>query len=285
MDSSGRAVESYWRSRMIDGATSDEDEVTPVYKLEEICELLRSSHVSIVKEVSEFILKPSTITAQLLNRRTTSRFSKNVNTGSWGQDDTDQKETSNGETSSKYAHAENKTREERLLETIVRSGGVRLQPTRDAFQVFIVEASKLDALALSHALESKLLSALWQACSLYVGILVRLKAVCFLEGILRRKDVEQFSIVASYFSESIDVVRCSESPQASLREKSNKLGNSSYFRCGDVQFQSVACDRLLPCSRMGHIEKTIKAETIRGAIRGPLRGCDGGLITAAIRGE
>lgn len=57
MDSSRRAVESYWRSRMIDAATSDEDKVTPVYKLEEICELLRSSHVSIVKEVSEFILK------------------------------------------------------------------------------------------------------------------------------------------------------------------------------------------------------------------------------------
>ena len=57
MDSSRRAVESYWRSRMIDGATSDEDKVTPVYKLEEICELLRSSHVSIVKEVSGFILK------------------------------------------------------------------------------------------------------------------------------------------------------------------------------------------------------------------------------------
>lgn len=57
MDSSRRAVESYWRSRMIDAATSDEDKVTPVYKLEEICELLRSSHVSIVKEVSEFVLK------------------------------------------------------------------------------------------------------------------------------------------------------------------------------------------------------------------------------------
>lgn len=42
---------------MIDAATSDEDKVTPVYKLEEICELLRSSHVSIVKEVSEFVLK------------------------------------------------------------------------------------------------------------------------------------------------------------------------------------------------------------------------------------
>ncbi|PIN05094.1 hypothetical protein CDL12_22368 [Handroanthus impetiginosus] len=57
MEQSRRAVESYWRSRMVDGATSDEDKVTPVYKLEEICELLRSSHVSIVKEVSEFILK------------------------------------------------------------------------------------------------------------------------------------------------------------------------------------------------------------------------------------
>ena len=42
---------------MIDVATSDEDKVTPVYKLEEICELLRSSHVSIVKEVSEFIFR------------------------------------------------------------------------------------------------------------------------------------------------------------------------------------------------------------------------------------
>lgn len=50
-------MESYWRSRMIDAATSDEDKVTPVYKLEEICDLLRSSHVSIVKEVSDFILK------------------------------------------------------------------------------------------------------------------------------------------------------------------------------------------------------------------------------------
>lgn len=42
---------------MIDAVTSDEDKVAPVYKLEEICDLLRSSHVSIVKEFSEFILK------------------------------------------------------------------------------------------------------------------------------------------------------------------------------------------------------------------------------------
>lgn len=57
MDTSRRAVESYWRSRMIDAVTSDEDKVAPVYKLEELCDLLRSSHVSIVKEFSDFILK------------------------------------------------------------------------------------------------------------------------------------------------------------------------------------------------------------------------------------
>ena len=42
---------------MIDGATLDEDKVTSVYKLEDIWEHLRSLHVSIVNEVSEFILK------------------------------------------------------------------------------------------------------------------------------------------------------------------------------------------------------------------------------------
>lgn len=57
MDSSRRAVEAYWRSRMVDGVTSDEDKVAPVYKLEEICELLRASEASIVKEVSDCILK------------------------------------------------------------------------------------------------------------------------------------------------------------------------------------------------------------------------------------
>jgi len=41
METSRRAVESYWRSRLIDLAALDEDKVTPVYKLEEIRELLR----------------------------------------------------------------------------------------------------------------------------------------------------------------------------------------------------------------------------------------------------
>ncbi|XP_043720621.1 protein MODIFIED TRANSPORT TO THE VACUOLE 1-like [Telopea speciosissima] len=371
MDSSRRAVESYWRSRMIDAATSDEDKVTPVYKLEEICQLLRSSHVSLVKEISEFILKrldhkspivkqkalrlikyavgksgvefrremqrhsvavrqlfhykgqldplkgdalnkavrdiahetisaifaeeeSKSAPAEDLNKRiqgfgntnfemlpedkksflsevvglgsasikqgltsitaahslkkndngsyrspnlrrslTTERddpdkyerfeqsetrassgISKNLGGGPWGQDSGgNMKETTNGSSSSSYSG--NKTREERLLETIVTSGGVRLQPTRDAIQTFLVDASKLDAMSLSHALESKLQSPVWQ---------VRMKAVCVLESVLRKKDGAQFSNLAIYFSENKDsVVRCSESPQASLREKANKV--------------------------------------------------------------
>lgn len=365
MDSSRRAVESYWRSRMIDAATSDEDKVAPVYKLEEICELLRSSHVSIVKEVSEFIFKrlqhkspivkqkalrvikyavgksgaefrremqrnsvavrqlihykgqsdplkgdalnksvretaqealstifagednnkppptenltkriegfgntnystpsqyddkksflsevvgigsatikqginsitqaqtqsrndPGSYRSPNLRRSLTnessysdsrelpSRLSTNAS-GPWGQDlKTGQTDTENGSASSSYSHE--KSREERLLETIVTSGGVRLQPTRDAIQVFLMEATKLNLLVLSHALEAKLQSHMWQ---------VRVKAMCVLEAILRKKDDEHFSIVTSYFTENIDaVVKCSESPQASLREKANKV--------------------------------------------------------------
>ncbi|XP_052182292.1 protein MODIFIED TRANSPORT TO THE VACUOLE 1 isoform X2 [Diospyros lotus] len=396
MDSSRRAVESYWRSRMIDGATTDEDKVTPVYKLEEICELLRSSHGSIVREVSEFILKrldhkspivkqkalrlikyavgksgaefrremqrnsaavrqlfhykgqPDPLKGDALNKavrdsateaisaifstddnkpapaedlnkriqgfgntnfempsedkksflsevvgigsatlkqgftsltqaqsqgkndtgsyrspnlrrsltteidypdrydqiehgneaQSGSRFSRDANTGSWGQElRVNQTEMTNGNASS--SNNKNKSREERLLETIVTSGGVRLQPTRDALQAFLVEASKFDELALSHALESKLGSPLWQ---------VRMKAVCVLEAILKKKDIEHFAIVASYFSENKDVViKCTESPQASLREKSNKvLSLLDGERTGSV---------------MSHPEKPIQAET------------------------
>ncbi|KAL9264231.1 MODIFIED TRANSPORT TO THE VACUOLE 1-like protein [Drosera capensis] len=373
MESSRRAVESYWRSRMIDAATSDEDKITPVYKLEEICELLRSSHVGIVKEVSEFVLKRlehkspivkqkalrlikysvgksgpefrremqrhSVAVRQLLhhkgypdplkgdalnktvretaqealsaifsteenkptpseelNRRIegfgntnyeipseekksflsevvgigsasikqglstltqgnsikkneigsyrspnlrrsltndtdfsdkyesmeyhggshgSSVGSKNSISGTWGQDSrTSTVETINGDSNSGYG--ESKTREERLLATIVTSGGVRLQPTRDAIQVFLVEASKVDPLALCHALELKLQSPMWQ---------VRMKAVCILDAILR-KDDEHFSVFISYFAENRDIlVKCSESPQASLREKATKVLN------------------------------------------------------------
>ncbi|XP_039016333.1 protein MODIFIED TRANSPORT TO THE VACUOLE 1-like isoform X2 [Hibiscus syriacus] len=146
----------------------------------------------------------------------TQGVSKNTASGPWGQDVREFKaETKNGESSSNYS--ETKTRVERLLETIVTSGGVRLQPTRDAIQAFFLEAAKLDASALSHALESKLQSLIWQ---------VQLKAMCVLESILRKKEDDHFLVVASYFTENIDVVsRCSESPQTSLREKANKVLN------------------------------------------------------------
>ncbi|XP_061367512.1 protein MODIFIED TRANSPORT TO THE VACUOLE 1 [Gastrolobium bilobum] len=371
MESSRRAVESYWRSRLIDSATSDEDKVTPVYKLDEVCELLRSSHASIVKEVSDFVLKRlehkspivkqkalrlikyavgksgvefrremqrhsvavrqlfhykgqldplkgdalnkavrdtaheaisaifsednkpapaedvtrriqgfgntnfeapseekksfisevvgigSASIKQGLNSLTQGHSLKKNETGSykspnlrrsltietehndryepvayqnesqssfglprnqssgpWNQDSRAPKmEISNGESGSSYS--ESKTREDRLLETIVTSGGVRLQPTRDAIQVFLTEAAKLDALALCHALEQRLQSPIWQ---------VRMKAICVLDSILRKKDDDHFSCMASYFTENKDVVlRCSESPQASLREKAIKV--------------------------------------------------------------
>ncbi|KAK7325159.1 hypothetical protein VNO77_29283 [Canavalia gladiata] len=357
MESSRRAVESYWRWRLIDSATSDEDKVTPVYKLEEICEFLRSSHPDIVKELSDFILKrlehkssivkhkalrlikyaagkcdvefrremqrhsvairqllhykgeldplkgdalnkavrdtaqevistifsaddnnmPPPAAAPDLNRRIqgfgntnfpaplqdkksflsevvdrgsatikqglsaltqghssliknetgsgtcrssneTERgeryepltyrnetqsgygFSLNQHGGSWNHKDSRVTgvEISNGDSDACYRESKTLTREDRLLETVVTSGGVRLQPTRDAIQVFLTEAAKLDA--------------------------VRMKAVCVLESILRTKDDDHFSRMASYFSENSDVVlRCSEFPQASLREKANKV--------------------------------------------------------------
>lgn len=51
-----------------------------------------------------------------------------------------------------------------------------------------------------------------------------MKAMCVLEALLRKKDDEHFSTFTSYFTDNIDVVvKCSESPQASLREKANKV--------------------------------------------------------------
>lgn len=94
--------------------------------------------------------------------------SKNMTTGQWNSEGrVVQMETSNGESNL----LQSKTREERLLETIVTSGGVRLQPTRDAIQVFLVEAAKLDALALSRALESKMQLPQWQVLSLTLTLM------------------------------------------------------------------------------------------------------------------
>ncbi|KAL6850227.1 hypothetical protein ACP4OV_020854 [Aristida adscensionis] len=376
MDQSRRAVESYWRSRMVDGVTADDDKVAPVYKLEEICELLRASDASIVKEVADFVLKrldhksplvkqkalrlikysvgksgtdfkremqrhsaamrqlvhykghPDPLRGDALNKavretaneaiaaifstedpkpvvateslgkriqgfgntnyepsrddkksflseisevvgigsasikqglsnfaaahammtndngstykgpnlrrsltteserygrydpsqiqsesRTLSGASKNGASGSWGP--TPSSSAPTDDTSSSQPGV--KSREERLLETIVTASGVRLQPTRDALQIFLAEASKLDAVALSRALESKLNSPLWQ---------VRMKAMCVLEAIVRKQDTDPYSIITSYFIENTaSVVKCCELPQVSLREKASKVLN------------------------------------------------------------
>ncbi|CAL9170707.1 unnamed protein product [Musa hybrid cultivar] len=373
MDQSRRAVEAYWRSRMVDGVTSDEDKVAPVYKLEEVCELLRSSPAGIVKEVSDYVLKRldhkspvvkqkalrlikyavgksgnefkremqrhsvamrqlfhykgqldplkgdalnqavrdtaheaiaaifvsednkgvtpvqgfnkriegfgntnfevpagekrsflsevvdlgsasikqglSTIAAAHSSRKndTGSYKSPNLrrslttevdgrneyggnghqreswevseiskrNSGTWSPGSRVSETTSVASEDTSSSNAEVKTREGRLLETIVTSGGVRLQPTRDALQAFLAEAARLDGVAISCALEIKLQSHLWQ---------VRMKAMCVLESILRKKDDEHFFKIVSYFTENKDsVVKCSELPQASLREKAIKV--------------------------------------------------------------
>lgn len=58
-----------------------------------------------------------------------------------------------------------------------------------------------------------------------------MKAVCVLESILRKKDDDNFSLVESYFTENRDVVlRCSESPQVSLRERAAKVPSLSIKR-------------------------------------------------------
>lgn len=51
-----------------------------------------------------------------------------------------------------------------------------------------------------------------------------MKAICVLEAVLRKKDDGHFSVISSYFSDNSNVViQCSESPQASLREKAHKV--------------------------------------------------------------
>lgn len=375
MDASRRAVESYRRSLMIDGVTVDEDKIAAVYKLEEICELLRISHASIVKEVSEFILKrldhkspivkqkalrlikyavgksgaefrremqrnsaavrqllhykgnldplkgdalnkavrdtaqeavsalfasddnKAAVPVESINKRIegfgntnyevpteekksflsevvglgsasiiqgitslavnhslkkndsgtyrspnlrrsltteidsrdtyepvnehhgekwqSSGSSRSAASGSWNPDSSKGLMSTSVNEENKSSHVVARSREERLLETIVTSGGVRLQPTRDALQAFLGEASKLDPLAMSRAIEMKLQSHLWQ---------VRMKAICVLESILRKQDDDYCSIIESYFCENNDtVVKCCELPQASLREKANKV--------------------------------------------------------------
>lgn len=52
-----RAVEAYRRTLLVDGVTSDSETIAPVYKLEELCTLMRTSSLDIVRELLNRILK------------------------------------------------------------------------------------------------------------------------------------------------------------------------------------------------------------------------------------
>lgn len=54
------------------------------------------------------------------------------------------------------SQARGSIREERILDSITTIGGVHLQPSREARQIFLSEASKLDCNILSQAINSKL---------------------------------------------------------------------------------------------------------------------------------
>ncbi|RDY01569.1 VHS domain-containing protein [Mucuna pruriens] len=422
MESGRRAVESYWRWRLIDSVTSDEDKVAPVYKLEEICELLRSSHPNIVKELSEFILKRldhkspivkqkalrlikytvgkcgtefrremqrhSAVIRQLLtykgqldplkgdalnkavrdsaqeaisavfsaddnnkpapsapadlNRRiqgfgntnfqgpsqdkksflsgvvdlgsatikqglsaltqghsslikneagsgtymgnnlrgslnaetergdiyepvayrsetqSASGLLKNQSGGPWNQDTS----VTRMEISNEKTDSESKTREDRLVETVASSGGVRLQPTRDAIQRLQSWMPWLYVMPLN---ESSNLQRGRHVCCVDISekntnSYVRVKAVCVLESILRKKDDDHFSQMASYFAENNDLVlRCSESPQASLREKANK-SNYRDKRNHPISNSLVGSRQVLSLLGGGQLNSAINSE-------------------------
>eukprot|EP00250_Pteridium_aquilinum_P014937 c22291_g1_i1 orf=233-2446(-) len=57
MESSRRAVEAYKRTRLVDVVITDDDKVAPIYRLDEICDMLRTSSSDMVREVVEYTMK------------------------------------------------------------------------------------------------------------------------------------------------------------------------------------------------------------------------------------
>lgn len=73
------------------------------------------------------------------------------------------------------------SQEERLLDSITTVGGVRLQPSREAIQRFLLEAPKLDCYILSQALIAKLHSNVWQVLSPWANFLMSVFwDICFI---------------------------------------------------------------------------------------------------------
>ncbi|EFJ17215.1 hypothetical protein SELMODRAFT_114993, partial [Selaginella moellendorffii] len=70
MESSRRAVEAYRRTRLIDGVTTDDDKVAPVYKLDEISSVLRSAPHDVVHEMVEYVFKRLEHKSPLVKQKT-----------------------------------------------------------------------------------------------------------------------------------------------------------------------------------------------------------------------
>ena len=51
------AVESFKRARLVDSVTLDDDKVAPIYKLDEVCELLNASSSDVVREIVQYLVK------------------------------------------------------------------------------------------------------------------------------------------------------------------------------------------------------------------------------------
>ena len=57
METSKRAVDAYKRTRLVDLVITDDDKVAPMYRLDEIAEMLRTSTSDLIHEVVEYTMK------------------------------------------------------------------------------------------------------------------------------------------------------------------------------------------------------------------------------------
>lgn len=57
METSRRAVEAYKRTRLVDFVVTDDDKVAPLYRLDEFCDMLRTSSSDMVREVVEYTMR------------------------------------------------------------------------------------------------------------------------------------------------------------------------------------------------------------------------------------
>ena len=105
-----------------------------------------------------------------------------------------------------------------MVDAITAQGGVRSQPSREMTAAFLGSIARLDAVAVGGALEMRLGAHSWQ---------VKLKAMCVLDAVLRNEGDAVCDTICAFFQEDATaVMECTESPQASLREKAKRVRGS-----------------------------------------------------------